>query len=256
MLVLWDGFAWYEEGEEGMPPDLRKVVQGAQIERLLSSLRPEDAQRRLPSATERLRRKRESRQAAARLYEQVCSLLRSAAPLFLVAALLAACAPRVPVYPAVPQPGELSDSAIAAAGRSASLVVLAEADTDAVDPFFSASFQLGSRDIWWHVRLRVAEVIKGRTSRARHVEYGLGPALTPPIQPFSLGPQDIIVQRALRWETAPVDLHVRRVYFLRQCYNCAPLPARTSRARVFASPWFAMLALPEADAERAFRLVR
>ncbi|HXG45229.1 MAG TPA: hypothetical protein VNJ71_10780 [Gemmatimonadales bacterium] len=175
---------------------------------------------------------------------------RRLSPSLHLALALSACAPATtaPDPAVIPAPGATPDSLIVRALHQSQLVTLGTADLEETDPFFGSAFQLGFREIWWHIRIRPDSVLKGNPAHASYVDYGpLGPALTPPIVPFPLAKGDFIVQRSTRWRTAPIEPGRQRVYFFRRCYNCAELPSRYSRGRTFASPWFAILTLPVED---------
>ena len=165
---------------------------------------------------------------------------------------LLACAPAgFAVDPwVVPAPGEIPDSMIARAWRTSHLIVLGTALEERPDQVMALRLAIGSRALWWNVRLKVSHVYRGNRSPARYIDYGpLGPALTPPL-PWRLGRDEIVVQRADRWRTAPIELGRPLLYFFRRCYNCAEIPTRMSRGRAFATPWVAALTLPAADTVR------
>jgi len=126
--------------------------------------------------------------------------------------------------------------------RHADLVVLGTPDTLTPEELLAPSVQMGPRVTWWNARVTVEEVVKGNPRHARLMDYGAVPAWVIPPRPFPLARNQIMVQLSSRWQTAPVVVGERAVYFFKKCYNCVELPARTDRTTT-ASPWFALLTL-------------
>lgn len=161
---------------------------------------------------------------------------------FLWVACLAACAP---VYRGVPdaRPSPTaSQQLISEAYAAADLVVLGTPDTMVAEPMLAASLQVGAQDAWFNIRISVEAVAKGKLGLAKAMDYETLPVYMTPPRPFKLGSHQIIVQVASRWQTAPVIVGERAVYFLKKCYRCVEMPART-QYRTFASPVFAILAI-------------
>lgn len=126
--------------------------------------------------------------------------------------------------------------------RHADLVVLGTPDTLTAEQMLAAGIQFGYRDAWWNARVTFEAVAKGNPRHARMMDYGTLPAWMTPPKPFRLAKNQIMVQLASRWQSAPVVLGERAVYFFKKCYNCVQMPGRTDKTTK-ASPWFAVLTL-------------
>jgi hypothetical protein len=126
--------------------------------------------------------------------------------------------------------------------RHADLVVLGTPDTLTPEELLASSLQIGRRDTWWNARVTFEEVAKGNPGRARLMDYGNVPVWVTPPRPFPLAKNQIMVQLSSLWQTAPVVIGERAIYFFKKCYNCVELPSRTDRTTT-ASPWFALLTL-------------
>jgi hypothetical protein len=125
--------------------------------------------------------------------------------------------------------------------EAADLVVLATPDSMEADNAMTADLTIGFKPSWWNIRLTVDSVARGKLRWAKRVDYGELPAYaTPPS--WHLAGNQILVQVSTGWQTAPVNLGTKAVYFLKKCYNCVALPTHT-QARYFASPWFSILTL-------------
>ncbi len=157
---------------------------------------------------------------------------------------LVGCAPAfryvgpVEVRPIAHAPQELIVEGL----QHADLVVLGTPDTLTAEQMLAAAIQFGFADAWWNARVTFEAVAKGNPRHARRMDYGTLPAWMTPPQPFRLGKNQIMVQLATRWQSAPVVLGERAVYFFKKCYNCVQMPGRTDK-RTTASPWFALLTL-------------
>ena len=161
---------------------------------------------------------------------------------WLVAGVALGCAhPGVRTPPTFPL-ANAPDSVIAEGLRRADIVVLATPDSLVAEPMIAAGLSLGRSEAWWNARLTTEAVAKGKLSGAKRMDYGILPSWQTPPQPFRLSANQVMIQLSTRWETAPVVVGHRAVYFLKKCYNCVELPHRTPY-RVSISPWFAILAL-------------
>jgi hypothetical protein len=145
-------------------------------------------------------------------------------------------APPAPAAPLVIAP----DSLISEGLRQADLVVLATPDSLVSEPMIAPSVQFGAPDAWWNARLTTEAVAKGALKGAKRMDYGALPTWQTPPRPFKLADNQVMIQLGARWQTAPVVVGQRAVYFLKKCYNCVELPHRT-QYRVSVSPWFAIL---------------
>jgi hypothetical protein len=157
-----------------------------------------------------------------------------------------------PTYPLANVP----DSLIAEGLRRADIVVLATPDSMVAEQLIAPGMSFGRADAWWNARLTTEAVAKGKLNGAKRMDYGILPSWQTPPQPFKLGANQVMIQLSTRWETAPVVVGQRAIYFLKKCYNCVELPHRT-QYRVNVSPWFAILTLiPERwpEVERLARM--
>jgi hypothetical protein len=165
--------------------------------------------------------------------------------LYVVALLALGCTGRPGRFPAPPSAVPVagaSDSLILAGLRYANLVILGTPDSLIPEQVMAPSLQFGFAESWWNARISTEDVAKGKLSAARWIDYGTLPPYMTPRRPFELNDQQIVVQLSTRWQTSPVTLGERAVYFLKKCYNCVTLPART-QYRTMVSPWFAVLTL-------------
>jgi hypothetical protein len=135
-----------------------------------------------------------------------------------------------------------TDSLIDAGLREADLVILGTPDSMESEAVMAPSTQFGFQVAWWDARIAVDSVIKGKLSHAKRVDYGDLPMYMTPQLPFKLNKHQIVVQVSTQWQTAPIVVGQRAVYFLKKCYRCVTLPSRM-QYNITASPWFAILAL-------------
>jgi len=176
---------------------------------------------------------------------------RSSSP-FLIALLATACAtvqnamtPASPTERATPGIGEVPDGVLLDLIRHSELVVLATPqDLAPATGSFSAQFQLGAKETWYHVRLAVDSVGKGRLGQAKSPDLGLLPAMFAPPDPFDrLAKNEIVVQypavTSLRsdWAAAPPPIvGERAVYLFKRCWNCVTLSIATGAGTYKANP--------------------
>jgi len=185
----------------------------------------------------------QGRQAAQRLWQAYCESVWKARAeramrvlIGLLLLLLFGCGPMLPRI----EPGE---DPLLIGFAEADLVVLGTPDSLLPEALLAPSQQWGSRDVWWNLRVTVDSIAKGSLNHARRVDYGLLPVWLTPPRPFRLARNQIVIQLAARWQTADLVVGQRQLLFLKRCWDCVELPSRTAQ-RFYASPWFAILALP------------
>jgi hypothetical protein len=162
-----------------------------------------------------------------------------------------AIAPVEPFPVAMPVLGQVPDSVLRHAIRRAELVVLATpVALESQHGFLTPQFQLGAKETWYDVKLRVDSVLKGKLRRAKQPDLGgLPAALTPPAAFGRLARNEIIVQypvvtsRRSDWAAAPSLVPGERAIFIfRRCYYCLPISGlNTGRGSYYkANPLVAM----------------
>lgn len=143
-----------------------------------------------------------------------------------------AAAPATPISQVTPAVGQVPDSVLEKLIRGSALIVLATPlDFMPDNGFLNPSFQLGAKETWYHVKLVVDSVGKGKLKRAKSPDLGLlPPALVPP-PPFGrLAPNEIVVQYPAvtfsrsEWSAAPLPIiGERAVFIFRKCWYCLPI---------------------------------
>jgi hypothetical protein len=159
--------------------------------------------------------------------------------------LQTATTPVAPVERKTPGIGEVPDGILLEQIRHSELIVLATPrDLQPALGSFSPSVQLGARETWYHVRLVVDSVGKGRLGQAKSPDYGLLPAMYAPPDPFDhLKQNEIVIQYPAvtsigsDWASAPPPLiGEQAVYIFRRCWNCVTLSIATGVGTYKASP--------------------
>jgi hypothetical protein len=136
----------------------------------------------------------------------------------------------------------VSDSLIVAGFKEADLVILGTPDSLVPEGGAMASLGFGEVATWWNTRITVDSVAKGKLGRAKYMDYGDLPQWLSPPRPFKLAKNQIMVQQANVWTTAPLVVGYPGVFFLKKCYNCVTLPRRTQYP-IRVSPWGSLLSL-------------
>src|SRR5215207_9022887 len=143
-----------------------------------------------------------------------------------------AVAPAEPYPATIPAAGQVPDSVLRRAIKKAELIVLATPlELASQHGFLTPQFQLGAKETWYHVKLAVDSVLKGKLRRAKRPDLGALPAtLTPPTPFRRLAKNEIIVQypavtsRSSDWAAAaPLTPGERAVFIFRRCYYCLPI---------------------------------
>jgi hypothetical protein len=177
---------------------------------------------------------------------------RSIASSALLLSLLPACstvqtamAPVAPLERETPGIGEVPDGILLDLIRHSELIVLATPqDLAPATGSLSPQFQLGAKETWYHVRLAVDSVGKGKLGWAKSPDLGLLPAVFAPPDPFDhLARNEVVVQypavTSIRsdWATAPPPvLGQQAVFIFRRCWNCITLSIATGAGTYKANP--------------------
>lgn len=135
-----------------------------------------------------------------------------------------------------------SDSLIIEAIKASDMIVLGMPDTMTPELLMEPSMDIGSSQAWQNIRISVDSLLKGKLSHAKYMDYGILPVWRVPPRPFKLTKNQIMVQTSNKWNTSPITVGTKAVFFLKKCWDCVELPASTSN-RTFASPWFSILTL-------------
>jgi hypothetical protein len=153
--------------------------------------------------------------------------------------------PAAPVDRATPEVGRVPDSVLVDLIRHSELIVLAvPEDMMAAVGSFSPAFQLGAKETWYHVRLAVDSVGKGKLGWAKSPDLGLLPAVYAPPDPFDrLKRNEIVVQYPAvtsitsQWAAAPPPvIGERAVYIFKRCWYCVTLSVATGIGNYKANP--------------------
>ncbi len=168
----------------------------------------------------------------------------------------------------MPSPGRIPDSVLARLLKRSGLVVLGTpVDRVSEEGLFTPWVQMGNKQTWYSVRLRVDSVAKGSLARAKTVDLGFVPLTVVSNQRFArLADNEIVVQYPEtqspggHWGAAPRLLAGERaVYLFRKCYYCVELGGVPTRGPYYkAHPWVAMewaSKLPPEDWPRIVRLL-
>jgi len=138
-------------------------------------------------------------------------------------------APVTPASQVTPAVGQVPDSVLEKLIRASELIVLATPlDFIPDNGYLNPSLQLGARETWYHVKLAVDSVGKGKLKRAKSPDLGLLPAVFVPPPPFGrLAPNEIVVQYPVvtfsrsEWSAAPPPIiGERAVFIFRKCWYC------------------------------------
>jgi len=142
-----------------------------------------------------------------------------------------ALTPAVPLS-GPPPTGQLPDSVLREAIRRGDLIVLATpVDMVSNHGFLTPQFQLGAKETWYDVKLKVDSVLKGKLKHAKRPDLGMLPAaLTPPPAFGRLAPNEIVVQypavtssRSDWAAAAPLNPGEQAIFIFRRCYYCLPI---------------------------------
>ena len=88
-----------------------------------------------------------------------------------------AVAPAEPYPATIPAAGQVPDSVLRRAIKKAELIVLATPlELASQHGFLTPQFQLGAKVTWYHVKLAVDSVLKGKLGRAKRPDLGALPA--------------------------------------------------------------------------------
>jgi hypothetical protein len=156
-----------------------------------------------------------------------------------------AMTPAAPLTREMPRIGEVPDGILLDLIRHSELVVLATPqDLIPATGSLSPEFQLGAKETWYHVRLTVDSVGKGKLGWAKSPDLGLLPAVYAPPDPFDhLARNEIVIQypavTSIRsdWATAPPPVVGEQAVFLfRRCWNCITLALATGVGPYKANP--------------------
>jgi hypothetical protein len=159
--------------------------------------------------------------------------------------LQTATTPVAPLDRDMPEIGQVPDGILLDLIRHSELIVLGTPrDLSAAVGSFSPGFQLGAKETWYHVRLAVDSVAKGRLGHAKSPDLGLLPAVYAPPEPFDhLKRNEIVVQypavTSIRsdWTAAPPPVvGERAVFIFRRCWNCVTLAIATGVGNYKANP--------------------
>jgi hypothetical protein len=178
-----------------------------------------------------------------------------------------ALAPAEPYPATMPAVGQVADSLLQRAIKKAELIVLATPlELASQHGFLTPQFQLGAKETWYHVKLAVDSVLKGKLGRAKRPDLGALPAaLTPPAPFRPLAKNEIIVQypavtsRSSDWAAAaPLTPGERAVFLFRRCYYCLPITGLvTGRGSYYtASPLVAIGPASKLRPEEWYRVAR
>jgi hypothetical protein len=161
------------------------------------------------------------------------------------ASLQTATTPVAPLDRDMPQIGQVPDGILIDLIRRSELIVLGTPeDLASAVGSLSPGFQLGAKETWYHVRLAVDSVAKGRLGHAKSPDLGLLPAVYAPPEPFDhLKRNEIVVQypavTSIRsdWTTAPPPVvGERAVFIFKRCWNCVTLAIATGVGNYKANP--------------------
>jgi hypothetical protein len=190
--------------------------------------------------------------------------------------LLASCstfqramAPAVPFPAEMPGAGVIPDSVLREAIRRSELIVLGTpVELASQHGFLTPQFQLGAKETWYDVKLRVDSVLKGKLRRAKRPDLGVLPAtLAPPVAFGRLAANEIVVQypvvtsRNSDWAAAaPLVPGEQALFIFRRCYYCLPISGLAHGRGPYykANPLVAVgpeAKLPAAELERVARLL-
>ncbi len=170
------------------------------------------------------------------------SLILSAAA---CGSLQTATTPVAPLDRDMPEIGQVPDGILLDLIRHSELIVLGTPkDLSSAVGSLSPGFQLGARETWYHVRLTVDSVAKGRLGHAKSPDLGLLPAVYAPPEPFDhLKRNEIVVQypavTSIRsdWAAAPPPVvGERAVFIFKRCWNCVTLAIATGVGNYKANP--------------------
>jgi hypothetical protein len=169
-----------------------------------------------------------------------------------------ATTPVEPLTRPTPAIGEIPDAILLDVIRHSELIVLAVPQDVVPADGFTPTFQLGAKETWYHVRLTVDTVVKGRLGQAKFPDFGFLPKVYQPSAPFDhLSRKEIVVQYPAvntiksDWAAAPPPvLGERAVWLFRRCYNCVPVGLATGQGPYKANPlvaqgWGSKLAAEE-----------
>lgn len=157
----------------------------------------------------------------------------------------AATTPAAPLDRATPEVGQVPDSVLLDQIRHSELIVLAvPEDMLAAVGSFSPAFQLGAKETWYHVRLVVDSVGKGKLGWAKSPDLGLLPIVYAPPDPFDrLKRNEIVVQYPAvtsiksQWAAAPPPvIGEKAVYIFTRCWYCVTLSVATGIGNYKANP--------------------
>jgi hypothetical protein len=156
-----------------------------------------------------------------------------------------AMAPAAPLTRATPGVGQVPDSVLLNLIRHSELIVLAvPEDMMAAVGSLSPSFQLGAKETWYHVKLAVDSVGKGKLGWAKSPDLGLLPAVYAPPAPFDrLARNEIVIQYPAvtsinsNWAAAPPPVvGEQAVFIFRRCWYCVTLSVATGIGTYKANP--------------------
>jgi hypothetical protein len=142
-----------------------------------------------------------------------------------------AMAPAYPHDGPAPPAHQLSDSVLREAIRRGDLIVLATpVEMASNHGFLTPRFQLGAKETWYDVKLRVDSVLKGKLKHAKRPDLGFLPAALTPPPAFELAANEIVVQypavtssRSDWAAAAPMIPGERAIFLFRRCYYCLPI---------------------------------
>jgi hypothetical protein len=166
----------------------------------------------------------------------------------------------------MPRAGQVPDSVLVKLLRKSGLVVLGTpVDRISEEGVFTSWFQMGNKQTWYSVRVKVDSVGKGDLRRAKTVDLGFAPLNIVSNQRFSrLSENEIVVQYpetqsvSGTWgETPRLFIGERGVYLFRKCYYCVDLGGVPTRGPYYkAHPWVAMTWASKLPPEEWPRVVR